>query len=113
MKPLKQFNFIFNRLKQPLKLTFLDKSTKEVNEPIINNANPNLTFVNQAGGQIGTGTLIWVSKLENVERGTLVTVPNGITYKVISDGQDIIAGLFYYQLEFNTTSKGGDDIGDY
>ncbi|USS94004.1 hypothetical protein M8332_06875 (plasmid) [Fructilactobacillus ixorae] len=104
---------MFNKLKQPLQIKYNDGNTEKVVEPLINNSDPNLTFVNQAGGQLGTGTMIWISRLINVPRQTEVKTESGTTYKVMTSGQDLIAGLFYYQLEILTTKNGGEDIGEY
>ncbi|WP_130843987.1 hypothetical protein [Lactiplantibacillus mudanjiangensis] len=72
---------------------------KLVNEPLVSNADPNLTYHNAGGGQISVGTLYWESRTAGYPLGTLVITKPGQTYKVISHGLDVAANLTYYQVQ--------------
>lgn len=107
------FSFMFDRLSQPLKVISQGKQgyddlgqpiknkpvTIEVNEPIVNSQNPNVTYTNTDGGSYPTTTMYWQSNHGEFKKGTIVETQNGTQYQVTSQADDIGAGLFYYTLK--------------
>jgi hypothetical protein len=72
----------------------------KVTEPLVNSANPNLTFQNADGGQNTVGTMYWVTKRTDIPYQSTVKADNsGVVYKVIDSAQDVLAGLIYYSLK--------------
>lgn len=76
-----------------------DPIIKQVNEPIINTVNPNMTYSQEDGGQLPVGTLYWLSHLSGCPKGTKVKRANDVSYEVINHADDIQAGLVYYQIK--------------
>jgi len=71
----------------------------QVNEPLVSNSDPNLTYHNAGGGQISVGNLYWESRTVGRPIGTLVITQQGQQYKVVSHGLDAAANLTYYQVQ--------------
>lgn len=68
-----------------------------LNEPIINNNNPNVNFQMVGGGSIEVGTVLWISQTPDWPKDTRVTA-GGCAYRVEDHGQDKGAQLTYYKL---------------
>ncbi|VDG20631.1 hypothetical protein [Lactobacillus buchneri CD034] [Lactiplantibacillus mudanjiangensis] len=109
-----QFRFMYDQLAQPLTIRVpTGNQTRDerglpapeyqpdnhVNEPLVSNADPNLTYHNAGGGQIAVGNMYWESQTAGQPLGTLVITQQGQKYKVISHGLDVAAGLTYYQVQ--------------
>lgn len=110
------FNFMFDEGKQPLTVTIIEnndgerdqhgdplprsKKTYHVDEPIINNTNPNLTYTNTDGGQQSTMSTVWESKaIKGAPRNTIVKDSHGHEFRVVGSLKVSFTGLFYYQLK--------------
>lgn len=106
---------MFNELKQPLKITIIhhdrndydelgnpkiSKTVKHVIEPVINTANPNLTYNDTVGGQQSTLSTVWESKaIRDAPRNTIVEDSHGHKFKTVGSTNPTPTGLWYYQLK--------------
>ncbi|MEJ6401031.1 hypothetical protein [Nicoliella lavandulae] len=107
---------MFDRLSQPITVDIpysnskkrdahgkpiIDKGqTLELNEPIVNDSNPNLTFTNQPGGQQPQATMYWESKaVKNAPKGTVIKTADLGSFETVSSGQVVTADIVYYQLK--------------
>lgn len=103
-----------NEGKQPLTVTIVkndgerdedgepidSKQTYHVNEPIINNTDPNLTYTNTNGGQQSMMSTVWESlAIKDAPRNTIVNDSKGHTFKVVASLQVSFTDLYYYQLK--------------
>ncbi|WP_054691007.1 hypothetical protein [Fructilactobacillus florum] len=97
------FKFNMKMLAQPLTIT-TDDGTQTVNEPLVNQSNPNINFQSIVGGELEVGTMFWLSKL-HVDKGTRVTDASGTTYQVASIAQDVAGGIMIYSLKENSNRR--------
>lgn len=104
----RNFSFMFHRLAQKINVHYENGEEKKLKEPIVNQSNPNISYQNVSGGQLETGQLTWISKLENVPKNTEIELENGEKYKTTGAGQDITAGLTYYPIQKNNERRGRD-----
>ncbi|CAI2679534.1 hypothetical protein [Apilactobacillus apinorum] len=105
------YKFMFNRLKQPLTITkhsqngyddagYPIKTSQEslqVNEPIVNSQNPNMTFPSMDGGQYSTDTLYWISRHGDFTKEDQVKSEDG-EYKVTGRAK-VLPKLFFYTIK--------------
>lgn len=109
-----QFTFMYDQLAQPLTVRVPNGSNERdkrglpvigykpditVNEPLISNSDPNLTYHNAGGGQLAVGSMYWESRTTGYPLGTVVVTKTNHQYKVISHGLDVAANLTYYQVQ--------------
>lgn len=85
-----------NELGQPIEPEVI---TKQVNETLVNNTNPNITLSSVDGGQYDVGTLYWVSTLNDVPEHASVTRANGDKFEVTGIANDYFSGLTCYTVK--------------
>lgn len=96
-------------LAQHLIVECANGSKVEVNEPLVNQSNPNINFRSITGGELEVGSMYWVSKLEDVKKGDHVLLDNEKKYTVVGIAQDIAGGLTIYSLKYNNERRRGGD----
>lgn len=73
--------------------------TKQVNETLVNNTNPNFNLSSTDGGQYDVGTLYWVSALNDVPEHATVTRANSDKFEVTGIANDYFGGLTCYTVK--------------
>lgn len=85
-----------DELGQPIKPEVI---TKQVNETLVNNTNPNIMLSSVDGGQYDVGTLYWVSVLNDVPEHATVIRANGDKFEVTGIANDYFGGLTCYTVK--------------
>lgn len=117
------FNFMYERLKRPLKVVRQSREKKydnlgkpvvayeesiKVSEPLVTTTNNSVQYQSESGGVVKVAQTVWVTKLKNIRKLDQVTdLTTNATYKVVDSTEHMVSDLTYHTLK--RVERGGDN----